>query len=105
MVAGHRLRWRVVTPSPPNPGGWLAQLTVFSTAGGTSRLLAGTARDHPFAPHRESRFQPRWVEAIIRRALSLGWSPEARAPDYRLEPDYGDIIATLEWGKPMWPSA
>jgi hypothetical protein len=96
VVDGRPLRWRVTEPSPPNSGGWLAQITVFSRVGGTSRLLAGTTQDHPYAPHMPSRFQPRWVEAIIRRALASGWTPEARAPDFRLPSDYGEIIKELE---------
>ncbi len=97
VVDGRQLHWRVTDPSPPNSGGWLAQLTVFSRVGGTSRLLAGTTRDdYPYAPHIESWFKPRWVEAIIRRALASGWTPEARAPDYRLPLDYAEIIEELE---------
>jgi hypothetical protein len=96
-IDDRRLRWNVTDPSPPNLLGWFAQLTVFSDAGGTSRLLAGTTRDDsPYAPHIESWFRPRWVEAIIRRALTSGWIPEARAADYRVHCDYAEVIEDLE---------
>jgi hypothetical protein len=99
-IDGHMLRWRAGDPSPPNHSTWFAQLTVFSTSGGASRLLAGTwTYDEPayrYAPHRESDFQPRWVEAIIRKALAAGWDPELRGPNYLLAEDYATIIREFE---------
>ncbi len=98
-IDGQRLRWRVGDPSPPNKEGWLAQLTVFSLVGGTSRLLAGTTlRSPPYAhwgpPYAnwDSRFMPRWVEAIIRRARADGWEPFSPGPDHRLAIDYSQVI-------------
>jgi hypothetical protein len=95
VVDGQPLRWRLVDPSPPNDEGWLAQLTVFSLEGGTSRLLAGTRLCPQYDIHRED-FMPRWVEAIIRRARAQGWDPHEPGGDYRLPIDYGEIVQVVE---------
>src|ERR1700712_5516170 len=64
-VDGLSLRWRVNwPPSPPNPEGWMVQVTVFSVDGGSSRLLSGTCDPGGDIPQITSHFQPHQVEAI-----------------------------------------
>jgi hypothetical protein len=95
-VDGYALRWRVSDrPSPPNPEGWVVQLTVFSTDGGSCRLLAGSREFESDLPWKLSLFQPHHVEEIVRRALDSGWEPRSRAPDFRLD-EYAPIIRSAE---------
>ncbi len=97
VVDGDPLRWRVGDASMPNEAGWLAQLTVYSLQGGTSRLLVGSHLDSFYTRlYPPDQLMPSWVEVIIRRARDLGWDPNEQGADYRLEVDFGVIIEEFE---------
>lgn len=74
------------------------RIIVFMTIGGASRLVAELDPDSyrllPCGLH-DSEVSPRHVEAIIRHALSLGWAPTVRGPDFFI-PDFVPILVTAQ---------
>ena len=94
----HVLRRRVGWGRSPHSGrgGWALRVTVFSSAGGTSRLVAeADPESYRLLPLGESDVSPRYVEAIIRHAVAAGWDPVARGRDFRIA-DFVPIILERE---------
>ena len=100
VVDGHTLRWKCDRRGGSHPAGetWDIRVIAYSCDGGTSRLFANVVPNGElgYLISKESDITPGRVEAIIRGAMTQGWDPSARDPDFYLG-DANAILHRLEF--------